>query len=135
MTIYGRRKGSLNYDVFHETHVAAAPAATSTDVSHDEFQDWSSVRKARPANHLLPVSQQWLERLPHDVCPLALAMQFPRIANLVAMQWNDRRACPAYFEELLIDRRGGRRGFPADVRHDLTKLRDYWYSHDLTPNQ
>ena len=25
----------------------------------------------------------------------------------VAMQWNDRRACPAYFEELLIDRRGG----------------------------
>jgi hypothetical protein len=48
------------------------------------------------------------------------------------MQWEDRRACPAYFEELLMDRRGGRRGFPAEVRRDLSRLRNYWYSRDTT---
>jgi hypothetical protein len=49
------------------------------------------------------------------------------------MQWNDRIACPAYFDELLVDRRGGRQGFPPAVRRDLLKLRDYWYGGEPTP--
>jgi hypothetical protein len=136
MSLYGRRKGLLDYDAFHQTSLPPnAPAATLSRDARDELQDWSEVRKARPADYLLPASQKWLEHLPHDVRPLALAMQFPRIVNLVAMQWHDRRACAEYFEELLIDRRGGRRGFPTDVQRELSRLRNYWYSQDTTLNE
>jgi len=130
MSLYGRRKGLLDYDALHQTSLP--PNAPASADAHDELQDWSSVRKARPADYLLPASQKWLEHLPHDVRPLALAMHFPRIVNLVAIQWHDRRACAEYFEELLIDRRGGRRGFPAQVQRELSGLRNYWYSQDTT---
>jgi hypothetical protein len=129
MSLYGRRKGLLDYDAFQQT--VLPPNAPASADAHDE-QDWSSVRKARPADYLLPASQKWLEHLPHDVRPLALAMHFPRIVNLVVIQWHDRRGCAEYFEELLIDRRGGRRGFPADVQRELSRLRNYWYSQDTT---
>jgi hypothetical protein len=90
-------------------------------------QDWSKHRKAKPARRLLPASEKWLDALPIDVFPAALAAQYPRIVNYIAVQWNDLRWCPAYFEELLVDRRGGRQGFPADVTRDLHKLHDFWH--------
>jgi hypothetical protein len=131
MTIYGRRKGVLDYDALYAPSLP--PNATVPGrLPSGELEDWSPVRKARPADYLLPASERWMEHLPHDVRPLALATRFPRIVNLVARQWSDRGACPAFFEELLIDRRGGRKGFPADVQHDLSKLRNYWYSQDTT---
>jgi len=39
--------------------------------------------------------------------------------------WVDTKALSAYFDELLVDRRRGRRGFPLDVFVDLRVLRDY----------
>ena len=90
-------------------------------------QDWSKLRKAKPARRLLPLSEKWLDALPTDVFPGGLAEQYPRIVNYIAVQWNDLRWCPAYFEELLVDRRGGRQGFPVDVARDLQKLHDFWH--------
>jgi hypothetical protein len=66
------------------------------------------------------------------VVPIALIAHFPRIVNLIAMQWNDNLSCPAYFEELFADRRGNRQGFPQDVRRDLSRLRNYWYTRSTT---
>jgi hypothetical protein len=91
--------------------------------------DWSKVRKASPAEHLLPSTRTWMERLPPEVFPAALAAQFPRIANLIATAWSDRDGCILLFQGLLTDKRGGeRRGFPAAVERDLENLRDYWYN-------
>ncbi len=70
--------------------------------------------------------------LPHGVLPIALIAHFPRIVNLIAMQWNDTASCPAYFEELFADRRGSRQGFPQDVQRDLSRLRSYWYTRTTT---
>ena len=39
--------------------------------------------------------------------------------------WGDTEGLRAYFDELFIDRRGGRRGFPPDVLNDLRILRYY----------
>ena len=61
-----------------------------------------------------------------------VATRFPRIVNLIASQWNDRHGAPKLFEELLVDRRGGRAGFPPAVRHDLLRLREFWYSSGRT---
>jgi hypothetical protein len=72
---------------------------------------------------------RWLRSLPEQVRPIALANQYPRIANLLALDWSKPAACRRYFDELLIDhRRGDRRGFPFDVHRELEKLRDYYDS-------
>jgi hypothetical protein len=135
MSLYGRRKGLMDFEERLQVRESGSAPATGygpPPASTDAADDWQQVRKARPADYLLPISERWFEHLPNDIVPVALATQFPRIVNLVAMQWEDRRACPAFFEELLMDRRGGRRGFPAEVRRDLSRLRNYWYSRDTT---
>jgi hypothetical protein len=123
MGIYEGRKGLMDYDDVHgmpvARHVAAPPRPS---------QDWSEFRRAKPADRLLPIGANWLDRLPADIQPCALAAEYPRVANLIALQWKDHCACPLYFDELLVDHRGGRQGFPAAVLGDLLKLREHWYS-------
>ena len=89
--------------------------------------DWSHLRKAQPVENLLPTSENWIDLLPPEAFPGALATHYPRIVNIIAMLWNDRVRCSAYFDELFIDRRGGRQGFPDVVQRDLSKLRHHWY--------
>jgi hypothetical protein len=129
MSIYGRRKGLMDFEEHRQAPAeptALNPRGARTPAP-DSDQDWAQVRRAYPADYLLPISEKWLKALPHSVLPIALIAHYPRIVNLIAMQWNDNMSCPAYFEELFVDRRGGRKGFPQDVRRDLTRLRDYWY--------
>jgi hypothetical protein len=87
--------------------------------------DFTRQRKAAPATFLLPNTEKWLDALPRGVQPHALCKLYPRIANLIAAMWADTEGPSAYFDELLLDRRRGRRGFPPDVMNDLRALRDY----------
>jgi len=70
--------------------------------------------------------------LPPEIRPVTLAALYARIANLLAQQWNDDKACLAYFDELLTDRRGKRRGFLANVRRELWALRSLYQRTRLT---
>jgi hypothetical protein len=123
--IYGGTRGwsDLNDVVQPVTRAQATSAPLPTDAT-----DWSKVRKARPADYLLPQSEKWFDNLPSNLAPCALASQFPRIVNLIVSQWNDHRGAPELFAELLGDRRGGRAGFPPAVRRDLLMLQELWYS-------
>jgi hypothetical protein len=67
---------------------------------------------------LLPIGKELLDQLPPEIFPGALATSYPRIVNVIALHWNDRRICSKYFNELLDDQRGGRKGFTS-IRHDL----------------
>ena len=100
--------------------------------AQDSSLDWSLLRKAKPVNYMLPMSIEWLKRLPKAVYPMALVTQYPRIANFLALEWTKPAACRAYFDELLVDHRGKRMGFPADVYRDLRTLRDYHYGLHLS---
>jgi len=80
------------------------------------------LRKAQPAESLLPSTRTWLMSLPENYRPRALAARYARIANNLAAAWNTPAECRAYFDDLLIDRRGGRRGFPPEVLRELTRL-------------
>jgi hypothetical protein len=53
-------------------------------------------------------------------------IEYVRIANALARAWSAPRACLEYFDDLLIDRRGGRQGFPFDVALELAGLKDYY---------
>jgi hypothetical protein len=86
--------------------------------------DFTRQRKAAPAAFLLPNTRKWLDALPRGVQPHALRKLYPRIANLIAAMWADREGPGPYFDELLVDWRRGRRGFPPDVMNDLRVLRD-----------
>jgi hypothetical protein len=87
--------------------------------------DFTRQRRASPVGFLLPSTQKWLEGLPRRVQPHVLCDYYPRIANSLAAMWEDTEGLRAYFDELFIDRRGGRRGFPAEVLNDLRVLRYY----------
>ena len=132
MSIYsGSRRGwkDLN-DVVQPIAKRMQPAAANTSALHD-VNDWSAVRKARPAEHLLPLTEKWFDGFPPERAPCALASQYPRICNLIAVHWNDHRGAPELFEDLLTDRRGGRAGFPPAVRRDLLAVQEHWYSGQL----
>ncbi len=51
----------------------------------------------------------------------ALEEQFPHLVPEVVAFWRSA-TCYAHLESLLMDRRGGRKGFPADVHSDLALL-------------
>ena len=82
-------------------------------------------RGALPVAFLLLNTQEWLDVLPRRVQPYALCKLYPRVANLIAAKWADTEALRAYFDELLVDRRRGRRGFPLEVLNDLCVLREH----------
>ncbi|HEX8012643.1 MAG TPA: hypothetical protein VF814_17185 [Casimicrobiaceae bacterium] len=87
--------------------------------------DFTQQRKASPVAFLLPSTRKWLDALPRRVQPHALCELYPRVANLVAAMWREPETLKAYFDDLLIDRRGGRRGFPPAVANDLRVLRAF----------
>ncbi len=133
MSIYsGSRRGwkDLNDVVQAIPQRPPTPAAGASTALRDST-DWSAVRKARPADYLLPLTEKWFDAFPPERAPCALASQYPRVCNMVAVQWNDHRGAPELFADLMTDRRGGRAGFPPAVRRDLQMVQEYWYSGNL----
>jgi hypothetical protein len=94
------------------------PAAARDDAQHQ--------RRATPSNEPLAATFKWMASLPPAIRPLALLKQYPRIVNVMAQTWSDPPAFRDYMFELLIDRRGGRQGFPETVRCELLALRTYF---------
>ena len=90
-----------------------------------DVTDYTTVRKAAPANDPLPATMKWIARLPTSVRPYALLRQFPRVANALALASRDDDSLSDCLYDLLVDRRGRRRGFPGEVTSELLALRRY----------
>jgi hypothetical protein len=86
---------------------------------------WGHLRKAVPVLRLRPETVRWAARLPEPVRPYALMREYPRVANRLAVAAASPVSLTECLADLLIDRRGGRRGFPAAVAQDLLRLRAY----------
>lgn len=97
--------------------------------------DWSQLRvPPSPVELTLQLAtRRWLESLPPEVVPHALAERYARIANQLARHWDDPRRTFATFDDLLVDKRGGRKGFPPAVRSDLERLHA-WYRSRQAPH-
>jgi hypothetical protein len=128
MTSIYRPKHSVvgpDADTYRSGHVNTHADPTPDAVSDNETT-WAGRRKARPVEVLLPATQRWLDALPREIRPGALVQQFPRLANLFAGNWGNPNDCVDFISSLLVDRRGGRRGFPGDVLEDIQNLRLYY---------
>jgi hypothetical protein len=87
----------------------------------------ASARRQAPAS-LTDGAAQWLGQLPQRVRPALTIERFPHIANALAGLWATPRHCRVYFDELLLDLRGDRQGFPKAVASELAALKDYYDS-------
>ncbi len=58
--------------------------------------------------------------------PKELAAAFPRIVNHMAKLWKTPREMDRYFEELLADTRGNRKGFSLKILMELSTLKDFY---------
>jgi hypothetical protein len=105
-------------------HGQPAPASAPTDPDPGAAR-YGHLRKAAPVESLLPLTVRWAAQLPEAVRPYALMRQYPRVANLLAAAATTRASLNGCLADLLIDRRGGRRGFPEEVAQDLLRLRTY----------
>lgn len=90
--------------------------------------DFAALRRPATAERLTVEATRWLTELPLSARPEQLARKFPRIANAISRQWRNPGPCLDYLDELLIDKRGNRRGFPLDILLELGALK----SHFLT---
>lgn len=75
---------------------------------------------------------RWLMALPEHVRPVELTRRYPRIANKIAGLWRQVARCEQYLDGLVVDRRGGRKGFPLAVANELAVLRRHYAA--LHPN-
>ncbi len=90
-------------------------------------KNWQAHRpttsEAKPDIRLL---LPWVQELPEEVRPRQLVIQYARIANRLASLWHHPAACEKYLNELMIDERGDRKGFPAEVALELATLQAYF---------
>jgi len=77
---------------------------------------------------LADLAVQWMEKLPRQAQPFQTAARFPRIVNELAGLWQTPQRCRAYFDQLLLDHRGDRQGFPLPIASELAALKDYYDS-------
>lgn len=68
-------------------------------------------------------AEHWLRSLSPGRRPYRLATLFPRVTNRLALCAGDDELFQQALDDLLTDRRGGRRGFPAQVVRELKRLR------------
>jgi hypothetical protein len=126
MSIYLQVKRSPRSDVHHVAeHTIGSHRDWQQGVPRAPEQDWTSRRKAKPAEFLFPTTVRWMATLPPEFQPRAIGNTFPRIANALAALWTRPDAFTSYLDDLLIDNRGARQGFPIDVLAELHALSGY----------
>jgi hypothetical protein len=90
--------------------------------------DYWTLRRRSPVptdRALTGQAMDWVVHLPAEVRPIVLCERFPRIANAIAQTWARREHCESLLAALLTDRRGKRRGFPAEVQVEIERLARY----------
>ena len=99
------------------------PAVTVTKTA----TNWEGKRKPGPAESLRTATIQWILKLPPHIQPRHLQVKYPRVANRIAALWSEEAGCESYLDDLLTDKRGGRKGFPLNVAQEVASIRDYYF--------
>ena len=106
--------------VLDETGPAAYSVAKKTE-------NWAEKRTATQNEPLSDEASAWMAELPESVRPRQLAIRYARVANRLAEIWNDQVKCERLLDDLMTDRRGGRKGFPLAIASELGTLHEHYY--------
>jgi hypothetical protein len=127
VSVYRPLQRSPRSDVHHVPAPTVGPRRGEQQIVPGSAEhDWTDRRKAVPAGFLFAATLRWMATLPLESRPTAIGEAYPRIANALAALWTRPEALTSYLNELLIDKRGGRRGFPAKVSRELGALRTHY---------
>ncbi|MCP5266166.1 MAG: hypothetical protein H6934_08625 [Burkholderiaceae bacterium] len=69
-----------------------------------------------------------IETLPPGFRLHETRLQFPRVLERLAAVWHDPIEFRRTFDDLIMDDRGGRQGFPFEVVNELTDLQEYYFN-------
>jgi len=121
---------------FERISVEEAAQAIERTIHPGSVKNWDGERSPVPPETLRDATVAWLASLTAGVRPVQLARQFPRIANRLCELWKRPAQCDAYFKTLIIDHRGGRKGFPPEVAAEISTLASHYeklypYRHSI----
>jgi len=124
------------FKVFRNKPSAAALAALKRARARQSSKvlvDPSTLRRpGRPEDRMpMAFTVRWVNEFPRDRRPNLLLERYPHVANRLALCWADKALAERLFEDLLVDKRGGRKGFPSAVRAELLHL--HWELHAQVP--
>lgn len=109
---------------------AATPGATQARPGATESDHARLRAPPREVDLVLSsVAEAWLMALPRSLRPAALCSSYPRVANRLALCWNDAALTDRLLDDLLIGRRERRKGFPGPVAEELLRLRRFHDHH------
>src|ERR1051325_4871828 len=119
--------GALEFeftDLTSARHVLDALPAGVEEIKRLKPGYWETRRRAPLATDraLAGTTLEWLGHLPVQIRPSSMVERYPRIVNRIAETWYSASRCQQTFEELLVDHRGGRKGFPFEIEAELKRL-------------
>jgi hypothetical protein len=120
-----RRSGMMEFEpVTVDEARAALDEIDAAMASLIRPEYWLKVRRKPLATDraLTGRSMKWLAELPQDLRPLVTMQRYARVINSIVDAWPNADDRDEVFENLLNDRRRGRRGFPIDVERELSAL-------------
>lgn len=101
------------------TRSASRPPSATTEA------DWSRVRQPLRSQDLAlsALARRWQTSLDDRYRPDHLCAMYPRVANRLALCWDDASLSSKVLDDLVVDKRRGRAGFPPAVSQELIQLR------------
>jgi predicted Rdx family selenoprotein len=98
---------------------------------HLEWEQRRDAARPEPAQRQIrePLNEfgrELLARLPPEVPLAQTATQFPHVVNRLSVLWDDAGAFGKAIDDLLLDDRRQRQGFPFEVLLELTELREFY---------
>jgi hypothetical protein len=121
--------GALEFEKvsFTDARKALEETGPAAYAAPKKDENWEAKRSQSEPESLNDAASTWISEMPEAVQPRQLALRYARLANRLCSVWTDPLKCEPLLDDLMMDRRGGRKGFPLQVANELATLRDYYY--------
>ena len=81
----------------------------------------------KPEDRILSLEAlAWFDSLPQGVRPHNLAQRYPQICNRIVDRWKYPDLMIHFFDDLLLDSRVGRQGFPMMIAIEIARLKEHF---------
>ncbi len=123
--------GSLEFEKvsLSEARKALDETGPAAHAAPRKEEHWEEQRKEPSTSEALSdEANAWMSELPESVRPRQLALRYARLANRLCKVWLEPARCERLLDDLMIDRRGGRKGFPLAVANELATLREHYFN-------
>jgi hypothetical protein len=121
--------GSLEFEKvsFSDARKALEETGPAAYAAPKKPENWTEKRTETPSEALTDETNAWLAELPESVRPRQLALRYARLANKLCRLWKEPLKFERLLDDLMTDRRGGRKGFPLHIATELATLHDYFF--------